>query len=493
MVSQESVQKVVDRVLKDYKFLVVSNREPYIHVHTPKGVKCKTPAAGLTAALDPLMQACGGTWVAGGSGDADRENVDKYDRVKVPPGNPKYILKRVWMSKDEVDKFYFGFANQTLWPLCHDVFQRPSFDVSFWEGYWHSNWLYAKAVMEEMRGERKAFIWFQDYHLALAPRMVRKIAKKKQKIVSAHFWHIPWPAWDTFVRCPWSGEILEGLLTNELIGFHLETHCMNFLASAEKALGAKVDYRKMSAEYKGHTTFVRSFPISIDFKDRDKASRKKKVEREIESIRSPTYIPYKYIGLGVDRIDYTKGIIERFKAVDRFLEKYPEYQKNFVFIEAAAPSRDRVPAYRKLNEDIQELVDKVNWKYQTGYWKPIWYIVEKLDLNRLLALQRTADFCVVSSLHDGMNLVAKEYVAANVDEEGVLILSEFAGATEELKEAITINPYDIEGFADAIKIALEMPADEKKRRMRELRRIVRENNIYKWLRDFAVEVGEIIQ
>lgn len=493
MVSERTVQKAMSETFKGYKFLVVSNREPYIHMYTPDGVKCKTPAAGLTAALDPLLQACGGTWVAGGSGDADRDNVDKNDRIRVPPDSPKYTLKRVWMSKDEVDKFYFGFANQTLWPLCHNVYQEPKFDVSFWRGYRHSNELYANAIMDEIKKEKKAYIWFQDYHLALAPKMVRKLAKRGQEIVSGHFWHIPWPSWDTFIRCPWAKQIMEGFLSNELIGFHLKTHCINFLASAEKVLGARVDYRGLTVRHNKNTTLVRPFPISIDFDSRDKAARKKSVEKEIKSVRSSTYIPYKWIGVGVDRIDYTKGIIERFRAIDRFLEKYPKYQKNFVFVEAGAPSRTRVPAYRQLNEDIQNVVDKINWKYQTGYWRPIMYIVEKLEMDRLLALQRTADVCIVSSLHDGMNLVAKECVAANIDEKGVLILGEFAGATEELKDAIIVNPYDVEAFADAIKDALEMPLKEKKERMRNLRKIVERNNIYKWLRDFIAEAAKTLK
>lgn len=493
MYSAEDVQKLVKSKLKGYKFLIVSNREPYIHMHAPEGIRVKIPAGGLTAALDPLMQACGGTWVAGGSGDADRDNVDKYDRCRVPPGDPRYILKRVWMSKDEVDKYYFGFSNQALWPLCHNVFQKPNFNKSFWNGYKHSNELFAKAILEELKGVKKAFIWFQDYHLALAPEMVKNKNSKRRRIVTAHFWHIPWPTWRTFIFCPWAKEILKGLLANDLIGFHLKVDCINFLACVEKVLKVPVDYKALTAKpNKKRTVLVRPFPISIDFDAMDELARKSKVKKEIKRVRAPQYIPYKFIGVGVDRMDYTKGIIERFRAIDRFLEKYPEYQNKFVFVEAVAPSRTRIPAYMELGEEITKLVDQINWKYQRGYWKPIRYIEGKLGINTLLALYRTANVCIVSSLEDGMNLVAKEFIAANVDCNGVLVLSRFAGATEELEGAIVINPYDIEGFADAIKDALEMPIKERRKKMGNLRANVRKNNVYKWITDIISESAKII-
>ncbi len=480
---------MVKSKLKGHEFFIVSNREPYIHMHTPKGIKCKTPTGGLTAALDPLMQACKGTWIAGGSGDADRENVDEHDRILVPPDDSKYVLRRVWMSKDEVDKYYFGFSNQTLWPLCHNVFHKPTFDKSFWDGYKHSNELFAKAVLDEAKG-KKAFVWFHDYHLALTPPMVRK--KAKGEIVSAHFWHIPWPSWDVFMTCPWAKEILQGLLANDLVGFHLKRYCINFMASVERGLGASVDYEAFTIQYGDRTILVRPFPISIDFDIIEKSAKKPIIKRRIKDVRSPHYIPYKFIGVGVDRLDYTKGIIERFHAIDRFLEKYPKYQNNFVYIEAGAPSRRKVPAYMKLGEDITKLVEDINWKYQRGYWKPIIYIEGKMEYNKLLALYRTADVCIVSPLQDGMNLVAKEFIAANVDRSGVLILSQFAGATEELKDAIVVNPYDVEGFADAIKNALEMEKEEKRKKMERLREVVRENNVYKWLGDFVSEAAKTI-
>lgn len=493
MISEKDVKKLVKKELKDYKFILVSNREPYMHMHTPEGVKCKKPAGGLTAALDPLMQACGGTWIAGGAGDADRENVDENDRVRVPPEDPQYTLRRIWMTKKEVDKFYFGFANQVLWPLCHNVFQKPVFKEKFWEGYQHSNDLYAQATLEEIPEDEDAFVWFQDYHLALAPRTVRN-SFSDGKLVSAQFWHIPWSPWEVFITCPWSEELIKGMLGNDLIGFHIEGYCRNFLDTVDKVLEeATIDHKENKIQYKGRETLVRAFPISVDYKSIQETAQSKKVKEEVEDIRSPNYIPYKYIGVGADRIDYTKGIPERLKAIDRFLEKYPQYQKNFVFIEAGVPSRTRVPAYRDLNQELGELVPEINWKYQSGYWEPIKYIKEKLDYERLVALYRTADVCVISPLHDGMNLVVKEFAAANVDHKGALVMSKFAGAREELKDAIFINPYDKEEFADAIHEALQMSEKEKKKRSQNLRKVVKENNIYKWINDNLREVGEILE
>lgn len=484
----DSVRQIIRSKLGNYKFIIVSNREPYIHTKRGKDITCSTPAGGLTAALDPLMQACGGTWIAWGSGDADREVVDEKDRVQVPPDSPSYTLKRVWMTKDEVDKFYFGFANQALWPICHYVYQKPVFNPSFWETYSHVNKLFAKAILEEIEGHNDVFLWVQDYHLALVPELIRKSEKIAGKSVYiADFWHIPWPSWEIFSICPWAEEILKGLLGNDLIGFHLPQYCNNFLDNISKILNIPVDYESISAEYDDRIINVRPFPISVDFNAIDEASRKKEVEDEMRRICSHEFVPFPYIGVGVDRLDYTKGIIERFNAIDLLLEENPGLQEKFVFVEAGAPSRGEVPAYQQLNRDIIELVDKINNKHQKNDWKPIIYLEKKLNYSFLLALYRTADLCIVSSLHDGMNLVAKEFIAANVDEKGVLILSKFAGAAKELEAAILINPYDIKEFARAIDQALTMPPEKRKNDASSLRKIVKENNIYKWLQDFIMD------
>jgi trehalose 6-phosphate synthase len=484
----DSVKDIIKSKLQNYKFIIVSNREPYIHSKKNSEVKCSIPAGGLTAALDPLMQACGGTWIAWGSGDADRDVVDDRNRVQIPPENPKYTLKRVWMTNDEVDNFYFGFANQTLWPLCHYVYQKPNFDASFWDTYEHVNELYAKAILEEIEGYDNVFLWVQDYHLALVPKLIRDSEKIAGKTVYiADFWHIPWPSWEIFSLSPWAKEILEGLLGNDIIGFHLSQYCYNFLENISKNLNLQVDYEKSYTEYKNRKIVIKPFPISIDFKAIDEFSRKKEVEDEMRRIRSEEFVPFPKIGVGVDRLDYTKGIIERFKAIDLLLNEHPEFIEKFVFVEAAAPSRVKVPAYKQLHDDIIALVDDINGKYQKNGWKPIMYLEEKLNYSTLLALYRTADLCIVSSLHDGMNLVAKEYIAANVDEKGVLVLSKFAGAAKELQPALIINPYDIQEFAGAIYQSLNMTIEERKERVSKSRRTVKEKNIYKWLEDFIIE------
>ncbi len=484
----ESVKQLVETKLGNYKFILVSNREPYIHSRKEGETKCSKPAGGLTAALDPLMQACGGTWIAWGSGDADKDVVDDKARVQVPPESPRYTLKRVWLTKDEVDKFYFGFANQTLWPLCHYVYQKPNFDYEFWETYKHVNHLYAKAVLEEIEGHDRVFLWVQDYQLALVPRFIRdseKIAGKNVYI--GDFWHIPWPAWEIFSLCPWAEEILEGLLGNDLIGFHLTQYCYNFLENISKILDIPVDYDNSNILYNDRKILIEPFPISVDFNAIDEFARRKEVEDDMKRIRSEEFVPFQYIGVGVDRLDYTKGIIERFKAIDLMLREYPEHLKKFVFVEAAAPSRVEVPAYKQLHHDIIALVEEINGKYEKNGWKPILYLEEKLNYDTLLGLYRTGDICIVSSLHDGMNLVAKEFVAANVDEKGVLILSKFAGAAKELEPALLINPHDIQEFANAIHESIVMPSEERRDRASSLRRIVAEGNIYKWLQDFIMK------
>ncbi|MFQ6128327.1 MAG: trehalose-6-phosphate synthase [Thermoplasmata archaeon] len=474
--------------LKDYQFLLVSNREPYIHKKVDDNIVCERPAGGLTAALDPLMRACGGTWIAWGSGDADKDVVDDKDRVGVPPESPKYALKRVWMTDEQVDKFYFGFANQALWPLCHYVYEKPVFDSTFWEGYEYSNELFSKAILEEIEKHDKIFLWVHDYHLALVPKLVRESSLAEEKdVVIADFWHIPWPSWEVFSICPWAAQILTGLLGNDLMGLHLPQHCSNFLESMRRILGLSISHEKGCVEHDDGTTAVRSFPISVDFDAIDAASRREEVEDQVRRIRSNEVAPFPYIGVGIDRLDYTKGIVERFKAIDYLLEKNTGLVGKFVFVEAAAPSRVEIPAYQQLREDIINFANRVNEKHEKDGWKPILYLEEKLQYDTLLAFYRTADICMVSSLHDGMNLVAKEFLSANVDEKGVLILSKFAGAAKELQDALLVNPYDVQEFAEAINTALTIAPDKRKALVSSLRKVVREKNIYQWLQDFIRE------
>lgn len=484
MWNREALQELVKQKLSDYLFIAVSNREPYTHNYEGTDIRCVMPASGLTTALDPVMRACGGTWIAHGSGAADKDVVDENNKVKVPPEDPKYSLKRVWLTKEEEDGYYFGFSNEALWPLCHVSFTKPLFSEPDWKTYKAVNQKFAESVLEEV-GNKKAFVFIQDYHLALASRFIKS---RNPNIITAQFWHIPWPNPEAFRICPWQEEILDGLLGNDLLGFHIQYHCNNFMDTVDRAMEARVDRERFTVVKGGEKTLVRPYPISIDFEEIDRESSQEKVTLEIKSLKKHLGLDREYIGMGADRIDYTKGIPERLRAISLFLEKYPEYMGRFVFILAGVPSRVHIGAYMKLNEEIDNLVEEINWKYQSGHYKPVVYLKEHLSPLTLRALNRMAHFCTVSSLHDGMNLVAKEFVSSRIDELGVLLLSPFAGASRELNDALPVNPYATDLFADTMKRALEMPVEEQQRRMRKLRAVVRENNIYKWASDIITEL-----
>ncbi|MDD5311474.1 MAG: trehalose-6-phosphate synthase [Dehalococcoidia bacterium] len=487
MWTQDSLQQLVRDQLSDYLFVVVSNREPYIHNHVNDKIECIVPASGLTVALDPVMRACGGTWVAHGSGTADREVVDARNRVLVPPDTQNYTLRRVWLTENEVDKYYFGFSNETLWPLCHIVYQRPEFNVDDWNTYKYVNRLFADAVLDEIGG-RKAFVFIQDYHLTLLSRMLKA---KNHRIISAQFWHIPWPNREAFRICPWQNEILYGLLGNDLLGFHIAYHRNNFLDTVDRTLECRIDYERFSVSHADHTTFVSPFPISVDFDRISENVQKPEVEQEMTALKKKYGLSNEIVGIGLDRIDYTKGIPERLKAVDLLLTRYPKYKKKLVFFQLAEPSRIKIKKYQDLNDEIDNLVEQINSKHQTTDWKPITYIKEHKSPVTLRAFNRMARFCIVSSLHDGMNLVAKEFVSSRVDETGVLILSRFAGAARELDEALLINPYAVDEIAETIYTAIEMPVELQKKRMLRLRHKVCENNIYRWAADIITELVKI--
>jgi len=484
MWTQESLDELVREKLSGYLFVVVSNREPYIHTFSGHKIVCQVPASGLTVALDPVMQACGGTWIAHGSGDADREVVDKDNKVGVPPEEARYALRRVWLSKEEENGYYYGFSNEALWPLCHIAYTRPEFVESDWNIYKKVNEMFAQSVSEEVGG-KKAFVFIQDYHLTLLSRLIKE---RNPNVITAQFWHIPWPNREAFRICPWQEEILHGLLGNDLLGFHIRYHCNNFLDTVDRAIEAKVDWDRYEVTRGSKRTAVRPFPISVDFEEISQEAQKEEVAREVERLKNRLGIEDEMVGIGLDRIDYTKGIPDRFRAIARLLEKYPEYRGRVVFIQAGVLSRIQLGAYKKLNEEIDNLAEEINWKYGAGRWKPIIYLREHEPPLTLMALRRMANFCVVSSLHDGMNLVAKEFVASRFDEDGVLILSPFTGAARELTDALLVNPYATDHFADAIKNALEMPETERQKRMHKMREVVRENNIYKWAADIISEL-----
>ncbi|MDD5680752.1 MAG: trehalose-6-phosphate synthase, partial [Candidatus Omnitrophica bacterium] len=392
------------------------------------------------------------------------------------------ILKRIWLNKAEEEGYYYGFSNEGLWPLCHATHTRPLFREADWQMYKEVNQKFADNVLEELPS-KKPFVFIQDYHFTLLPKMIKE---KRPDATVALFWHIPWPTPEIFSICPYQEEILGGMLGCDLIGFHVQNHCNNFLDTSNRLLESRVDTEKFSVVRAGKETFVKAFPISIDsyFGAGISADDAKK----IEVIRKEFELKDKIVAIGVDRIDYTKGIMERISAVDRFLEKNPQYKCKFVFIQLAAPSRTHIKRYHDLMNEIEELVEKVNWKHADGAWKPIIYLEKHFSADEIRPFYALADICIISSLHDGMNLVSKEYVASKVDSNGVLILSRFTGAARELTDAIQINPYSTEEFADAIKLAVEMPEKEKKKRIENMRKIIKERNVYRWAGDIITEL-----
>lgn len=471
------LQEFVQEKFRDTRLVIVSNREPYLHVATTKGIRCERPASGMVSALDPVLQACGGLWVAHGSGNADRRMVDAKDRVRVPPEHPSYTIKRVWLTEEEEAGYYYGLSNEALWPLCHIVFTQPRFELADWRAYCRVNEKFALAILAEIQNE-PAVVWIQDYHFMLLPMLLKQA---RPDLLVAQFWHIPWPNPEAFRICPWKHEMLWGLLANDLLGFHIRYHCDNFLATVERELEVRIDRERSSIfHHNGIETLVRPFPISTDFAGLSNKAESFAVHTEMQRFHADYQLSGKQLCLGLDRIDYTKGIPERLRAVDRFLTKYPEYRHRMVFLQAGPESRSHLKRYKELNDEVEVLVAEINTRHGDADWQPILFLRQHLHLAQVLALYRLAHVCVVSSLHDGMNLVAKEYLAAKNDEDGVLVLSRFTGAARELDQALQINPYDTEIFADTLALALTMPREERRSRMRALREVVEQNNIYRW-------------
>jgi trehalose 6-phosphate synthase len=471
------------------RLFALSNREPYEHIQKPDGIECSVPASGLVTALEPILRACDGTWIAQATGDADRETVDEHDRIRVPPDHPQYTLRRVWLTPEEEEGFYLGFANEGLWPLCHIAHTRPTFRAQDWEHYHRVNRRFADALLEEARGERNPVILVQDYHFALAPKMI-KDARPDARV--AIFWHIPWPNPEAFAICPWRRELLDGLLGADLIGFHIQSHCNNFLDTVDRTFESRIDRERFAVNRHGHFTYVRPFPISVAFSnDSGAASPAKSSYLERAELLSALGIQATMLGVGVDRVDYTKGIPERFRAIELFFEKYPSYRRQFTFVQIGAPSRTHIRRYHELMAEVEAEAERINRRFQTSEWRPIVFLPRHHSHEQIQPYYRTADLCMVTSLHDGMNLVAKEYVAARRDEQGALILSQFAGASHELVDALVVNPYDTEELAGAIHRALEMPPEEKRARMARMRSYVREHNIYRWAGNLVEELAAI--
>jgi alpha,alpha-trehalose-phosphate synthase [UDP-forming] len=476
MWTRQTLHDLISSKMQGYKFIVVANREPFIHRYEDEQITVIKPASGMVTAIDPIMDASGGTWVAHGSGDADRDVVDEFDRISVPPEKPTYSLRRVWLNKKQEEAYYYGLSNEGLWPLCHVTFTRPVFRPTDWEAYREVNQLFADVVVQEA-GNTPTFVFIQDYHFCLLPRMLKKA---NANLIVAQFWHIPWPNREVFRVFPWKEELLDGLLGNDLLGFHIRYHCQNFLDTVDRSIEARVDTDRNDITRNSHVTSIRDFPISIDFQEHHANAQQPSVEKRMKYWQKRIGKAVKYLGVGIERLDYTKGISQRIQAIDFLLDRYPEMRGKFMLLQIAAPSRSHIQEYQNTENEVESLVERINFKWKEKHWQPILFLKEHHGPEDMMALHRLAQFCVVSSLHDGMNLVAKEYIASRADNDGVLILSEFTGSARELNDAIKINPFAVDQLADAMYKACTMVPEERQRRMLRMREHLERHNVYRW-------------
>ncbi|MBI3289336.1 MAG: trehalose-6-phosphate synthase [Elusimicrobia bacterium] len=480
----ERLKEHVKEKLGGRPLFVVANREPYMHVRDGKKISVIMPASGLVTGLEPILRACGGMWLAHGAGDADREVTGANDKIPVPPDEPQYTLKRVWLSKEEEEGYYYGFSNEGFWPLCHIAHTRPVFRESDWAHYQAVNRKFADSLLTELEGAQEPFVLVQDYHFALLPRMIKQ-ARPDARV--AIFWHIPWPNPESFGICPWQRELLDGMLGADLVGFHIQYHCNNFLETVDRTLECRLDWERFAVKRQGQVTSVKPFPISIAFPDAARAP----AMADKAALLKELGVNAEFMGIGVDRVDYTKGIAERFRGVERFLEKYPKYQGRFTFVEIGAPSRTHIKRYQEHLSEIEAEADRINWRFKTKDYKPIVFLNTHHSHAQIEPYYKAADLCMITSLSDGMNLVAKEFVASRDDGTGALILSRFTGAARDMRDALIVNPYDTGQVAEAIRQALEMPPDEQSRRMSGMRRRLKEQNIYLWAANLIEDLAAI--
>jgi trehalose 6-phosphate synthase len=482
----ERLRATLKQHLQGEQIIVLANREPYLHEKTADGIRVLQPASGLVTALEPIMRACSGVWVAHGSGSADRETADANSHVRVPPGEESYVVRRVWLTESEEQGYYYGLANEGIWPLCHVADTRPIFRAEDWKQYVAVNRKFAEAVCEEVATD-DPIVLVQDYHFALAPAMIRE---KLPRATILTFWHIPWPSSERFGICPWAHEMLSGLLGSSIVGFHTHQHCNHFIEAVDAFMESRIDREANAVVHGGRRTLVRAYPISIEWPVRrlygvppvDVCRRE--VRQELGLTQDCL------VGVGVDRLDYTKGIEERLLAVDALFERHPQFRGRFSFVQIAAPSRTKIDRYRELNDRIEALTAQINARW-TGANPPIVLRRSHHEPESVFRFFRAADLCYVSSLHDGMNLAAKEFVASREDGLGVLVLSQFTGAARDLTEALIVNPYDVSTAADALAAALSMPVGEQRERMESMRRIVSEFNIYLWAGRMIMDAAEL--
>ena len=476
-----SIQKH-PRLLPEAPLVLVSNREPYVHERDDRGdVHVHRPAGGLVTGVEPLLRAAGGTWIACGSGSADRETCNGLGRLRVPPEKPEYTLRRLFLTDDEVSRYYDGFANQALWPLCHRVHTRPRFRPEEWEMYREVNRRFAKAAADE--AGNAGIVLVQDYHFALVPRLIRDAAAGATVGI---FWHIHWPHPEAFEICPWTAEILDGMLAADTIGFHTRDYCRNFLETVARTLPSDVDLEAMTVQYRGHRTAVRPYPISVEWPHPVASRAEGRMVRSRLGIRDDVHV-----SIGVDRADYTKGLLERVDAIDLLLTHHPELIGRYVHVQLTAPSRTRIFEYQQLGAELQSRVDEVNRRHGRVGYRPIVLQMRSFTPDEVRVHYAMAQSAVVTPLHDGMNLVAKEYIASCADRKGVLVLSRFAGAAAELPDAILVNPYDTQQVASAIFHAIHIQPEERESRMKALRAAVASNSIADWSRKLVGDLAEI--
>ncbi len=466
-----------DSLFGGRELVVVSNRQPYRHDKTDGELSVSRPTGGLTASLDPVMQRVGGTWIAWADGDVDDEYVDDDDCVGVPPEDPSYTLRRVWLSDEQVQNYYFGFSNRVLWPLCHSSLSTVRSKQSYWEQYKETNEQFAEVVSQEASDQ--AVIWLQDYHFALAPDHIR--AAVGDDALLLHFWHIPWPSWDVFRACPHGKELLRGLLGNDLLGFHADRFCHNFLECVESALpNATVNWRTGTVSYQSETTRTRTIPIGVPFDDIQEQARS---YDEFDEFRQSYGIDEDTkIAVSVERIDYSKGIPERLNALELLWERNPRWRGSVTHLMNCSESRSEIAAYSDVQQRVEKRVTQINERFGTPGWQPIVEVTDYLRQQELYGIYREADLCLVSPIRDGMNLITHEYIASQVDSDGMLVLSDQAGAHDLLGEpAISVSPHDTGQFADRLSKALTMPPQKRQDRMEQLRQIATTNDLHTWI------------
>lgn len=475
---------------QDFKLVIAADAETRKSQKQNGEMALTIPAGGVGLSFDPIAKAAGATYIARGKGEDDKKAVDRHDKLVVRDADGAYTLKRLFLSEAEMADYYYGFSNQTLWPLCHVAFERPQFRADWYEGYRRVNERFAKAIRDEIKGlpvgrKKKAIVWVNDFQLSLVPKL---LGNPKNTIVSM-FWHIPWPTWEAFRILPFKEDILESLLSCDFLAFHRGYHVRNFLDTVAREFEARIDEETNTVYFGDHAVVVRNLPMGIDT-DVVKSLIQKKPDDGLfvtisKKILAPL-LPKTKIILGVDRLDYTKGLLLRLEALDHFFANYPKYRGKVSYVGIIAPSREAVPAYQQLKKDIHKLADTINARYGKNGWKPIDIIYKLFRREEIVQFYQQASVCLVTPRDDGMNLVSKEFVVASSAEKnpGMLVLSTFAGSAIDLTEALIVNPYDFDGIANAIKKALEMDAKEKAERIARMVKTLDERNIYEWAKEF---------